>query len=85
MLLFERRAFAASLARLEALAGRLHRADAPWDTRAALLLELYYHEAICLRKLGRQREAAAVLTSLWRCFPDQAWGRLARARLTVAD
>ena len=45
------------------------------------LVEIYYLQAICYRKLGDRRRAEGILAGLWRSYPDSSWGQLAHARL----
>ena len=49
--------------------------------QAPLLNEIYYHQAICYRKLGNLRRAAVILSTLQRMDPESAWGNLAGSRL----
>jgi tetratricopeptide (TPR) repeat protein len=76
-LLFERRAYQQALAALRLFEGRVRQARLVAEDKSDLLLEVYYHQAICLRKLGDTRRAAVVLTALWRTQPRSAWGQLA--------
>lgn len=48
-----------------------------------LLRETYYHEAICLRKLGRNRDAALVLRGIWNSTENSRWGEMAEAWLDI--
>jgi tetratricopeptide (TPR) repeat protein len=79
--LFERRDFEATLRELDAFTERVRASFLPPDAKSDMLLETYYHQAICFRKQGRIRRAEVLLAALHRAYPDSAWGRLARAWL----
>src|SRR5262249_48593582 len=79
--LFERRDDAATLAQLDDLAARVRAAPGSAAVKRDLLLEIFYHQAICRRKLGRTRAGEVTLAGLWRAYPKTAWGRLAKLRL----
>ena len=76
--LFERKEFAETLTLLDAFARRVRRSSLPSEEKNDLLLEVYYHQAICYRKLGQTRKASVTLTALWRGQPKNVWGRLAK-------
>ena len=67
------------------LESRIRSSALPIPSREELLLELYYHQALCRRKLGRERAAAVTLAALWRSYPNTPWGRLAKSRLVVLE
>lgn len=81
--LFEKRDYRQALEYLEAVEERIKRSGLSATTKTELLLETYYHQAICHRKRGDRRSAAVVLSALWRANPDTSWGRLARRWLDV--
>jgi tetratricopeptide (TPR) repeat protein len=82
--LFERRDYERSLQQLGLLEEQIREAPLASVAKEDLLLELFYHRALCYRKLGRAREAAVALASLWRSYPGSFWGRLARSHLDGA-
>ncbi len=76
--LFERKEFAETLTLLDAFAQQVRRSSLPSEEKNDLLLEVYYHQAICYRKSGQTRKASVTLTALWRGQPKNVWGRLAK-------
>jgi hypothetical protein len=79
--LFERREYGTTLARLDDLAAAVRAGSGSAAMKRDLLLEIFYHQAVCRRKLGRTRAAEVTLAGLSRGYPETAWGRLARLRL----
>lgn len=82
-LLFERRAYREALDGLAALEERVRRSSLSVDTKTELLLEAFYQEAICYRKLGQTHRAAVIYAALWRQHPENTWGQLAKRWLAL--
>jgi hypothetical protein len=82
-IIFNQQDFSGASRRLNRLVGRIRSSAHSTADKNELLLEIYYHQAICYRKLGQLRRAAATLSSLWRGYPDSGWGKLAREQLSV--
>jgi hypothetical protein len=79
--LFEQGAYRQTLDALRDFERRVRDSRLTPDDKSDLLREVYYHQAVCFRKLGATRRAAVVLTAIWRTQPGSAWGQLARRSL----
>jgi hypothetical protein len=76
--LFEGRACRESLQELTAFAERVRASRLSAEDKTELLLEVFYHQALCYRQLGQSRRAAVTLSALWRGDPQSDWGQLAK-------
>lgn len=76
--LFQDRQFDESLAELNALETAVEGSSLSELDQAELLHEIYYHQAICYRKLGDMRRAEVILSALERHDSDSGWANLAR-------
>ncbi|HZO87903.1 MAG TPA: tetratricopeptide repeat protein [Chthonomonadaceae bacterium] len=76
--LFERRDYPEVLDQLAAFEGRVRGSSLPTEDKTDLLLEAFYHEALCYRKLGQSRRASVTYAALWRGYPDSDWAKLAK-------
>src|SRR5262249_23384676 len=76
--LFQLRDYSRSLEELNAFEQRVRSATLPEEEKTKLLLELFYHQALCYRKLGQSDRAAVMYSALWRGHPQESWGQLAQ-------
>lgn len=79
--LFARKDYRMALTQLDTLDARIGVSARSFQDKTDLRLELYYHQALCYRKLGDTRHAEVILSALQRAYPDTGWGRLATAWL----
>ena len=84
-LLFEQQAYATTLAGLQSLEGRIRASSLSAEDKTDLLLEIFYHEAICYRKLGQTQHSAITYAAIWRGYPQSPWGQLARRWLAFGS
>jgi len=75
--LFEQRKFQASLDELNSVERQVENSALSEVDQADLLHEIYYHQAVCYRKLGDLRHAETILSALRHSDPDSPWGNLA--------
>ncbi len=75
--LFQRQRYRVSLDELNSIEYRVGRSSLSEVDQADMLHEIYYHQAICYRKLGDVRHAEVILSALQRMDPYSPWGSLA--------
>jgi tetratricopeptide (TPR) repeat protein len=78
------RSYRTALSMFAQLEERIRTSDLNQKSKTDLLMEIFYHQAVCYRILGQRQHAAAIYAALQRTYSDTDWGKLAQHQLAAS-